>query len=107
MSSGRSATWDDGGIPSDADMATDAGEVASDAGSVDGGTEPPPPPPPPTTDCPTVRVTTVGLPLNVRSIPSVSGDIVGTLAEGAVVMVIEETTGDSVEGVTTWYEIDS
>jgi hypothetical protein len=65
------------------------------------------PPPPPVTDCPRVRVITVGLSLNVRSGPSVDGTIVGTLAEGAIVTVIGTTTGDAVEGNTTWHEIES
>jgi len=58
-------------------------------------------------DCPRVRVSVgPGLTLNVRPDPSTTNAPVGSLAEGAVVEVVDdEVFGESVEGVDLWYEI--
>lgn len=84
-------------VEADAAPDPDAGPEALDAGAV--------PEPPPV--CPRVRVTTVGLPLNVRSSPHLDGALVGTLAEGAIVDAIAIVDGDPVDGVSTWYEVDT
>jgi murein DD-endopeptidase MepM/ murein hydrolase activator NlpD len=98
--------------PDASDPPTDAGVMEADAApAVDAGVEPeqadagPAPEPPPA--CPRIRVTTVGLPLNVRSTPRLDGTLVGTLAEGAIVDAVATVTGDTVDGVSTWYEIDA
>ncbi|OGQ23700.1 MAG: hypothetical protein A2138_11795 [Deltaproteobacteria bacterium RBG_16_71_12] len=72
--------------------------------------EPPPEEPPPTdpvADCPKVRVVgTGGEVLNVRPDASTGQAPVGTLAPGQVVDVIDVVSGQTVNGVDTWYEID-
>jgi hypothetical protein len=87
----------------------DGGALRADAGTViepdtgiaetDAGTMMEPGP------CPRVRITTVGISLNVRSEPSTDGTIVGTVDEGAIVAVVSTITGDVVEGIDVWYEI--
>lgn len=75
----------------------------TDAGPADAGPPPDPPPPPP--PCPRIRVTTVGISLNVRDAPRLAGAVVGSLAEGAIVDVVSIVVGDTVDGVDTWYEV--
>ena len=88
-------------IEADAAPAPDAGPEVLDAGAPDAGSVPEP------AACPRVRVLTVGLPLNVRSTPRLTGALVGTLPEGAIVDAVATVTGDTVDGVSTWYEIDA
>lgn len=58
-------------------------------------------------DCPRVRVSVAdGLTLNVRPDPSTANPPVGALADGAIVDVVAETVGESVEGNDVWFEID-
>ncbi len=59
-------------------------------------------------DCPRVRVDVgAGLTLNVRPDASTANAPVGSLANGAIVDVLGETTGESIEGVDLWYEIQN
>ncbi len=59
-------------------------------------------------DCPRARVTVgAGLTLNVRPDPSTANPPVGSLAHGAVVDVLGETMGESIEGVDVWFEIEN
>lgn len=59
-------------------------------------------------DCPRVQVNVgAGLTLNVRPDASTANAPVGSLGHGAIVDVLGETTGESIEGVELWYEIDS
>ncbi len=55
--------------------------------------------------CPRIRVTTVGIALNVRDAPRLAGAIVGTLPEGAIASVVSVVVGDTVDGIATWYEV--
>ena len=58
-------------------------------------------------DCPRVRITVgAGLTLNVRPDPSTNNPPVGSLADGALVEVVGETTGEVIDGNALWYEID-
>ncbi len=71
--------------------------------------EPPAEEPPvdPVADCPQVRVVdTGGEVLNVRPDPSTANPVVGTLAAGAVVDVIDVVHGQEINGDDAWYEID-
>jgi hypothetical protein len=90
--------------PGDAGLA-DGGFAEPDAGA-DAGADASAPPPDPLADCPRARVVTDGLPLNVRSEPSTDGAIVGSLAEGTIVDVVGRTTGEVVDDVTEWLEVD-
>jgi len=103
--------------PFDGAVAPFDGAVSSDAHTLDAGVEtvvdagePPmvesPPEPAPDT-CPRVRITTVGLSLNVRSAPRTGATIVGTLEQGSLVSVVRAITGEVVDGVDVWYEIDA
>jgi hypothetical protein len=56
--------------------------------------------------CAHVRVETDGGPLNVRSSPSTSGTIRGTVGDGEVLVRTSSTSGQSVRGVTTWHQIE-
>lgn len=59
-------------------------------------------------DCPRVRVTVgAGLTLNVRPDPSTVNPPIGSLADGALVDVIGEAIGESIDGEDLWYEIDN
>ncbi len=59
-------------------------------------------------DCPRVRVTVgVGLTLNVRPDPSTVNPPIGSLADGALVDVIGQALGESIDGEDLWYEIDN
>jgi hypothetical protein len=60
----------------------------------------------PTSDCPRARVevTDTG-PLNVRPDPSTQNAPVGTLPNGTIVDVVEQLTGESIEGNVTWFSI--
>lgn len=59
-------------------------------------------------DCPRVRVTVgAGLTLNVRPDPSTVNPPIGSLADGALVDVIGEMVGESIDGEDLWYEIDN
>ncbi|MCR9159223.1 MAG: peptidoglycan DD-metalloendopeptidase family protein [Nannocystaceae bacterium] len=59
-------------------------------------------------DCPRVRVTVgAGLTLNVRPDPSTQNPPVGSLADGALVDVVGESLGESIDGEDLWYEIDN
>ena len=72
--------------------------------------EPPPDEPPPddpVAGCPQVRVVgTGGEVLNVRPDPSTANPVVGALAAGAVVDVIDVVSGQAINGEDTWFEID-
>lgn len=58
--------------------------------------------------CPRVQVNVgAGLTLNVRPDPSTANAPVGSLGNAAIVDVLGETTGESIDGVDLWYEIDS
>ncbi|MBV1860985.1 MAG: peptidoglycan DD-metalloendopeptidase family protein, partial [Nannocystaceae bacterium] len=58
--------------------------------------------------CPRVRVDVgAGLTLNVRPDPSTVNAPVGSLANGAVVDVLGEVLGESIDGVELWYEIEN
>jgi murein DD-endopeptidase MepM/ murein hydrolase activator NlpD len=75
-----------------------AAEPGDPAPSDEGG-------PPP--DCLAVRVVnTGGVTLNVRPDPSTADAPIGSLPPGAVVDVLDLVTGQVVNGVATWYEID-
>lgn len=59
-------------------------------------------------DCPRVRVNVgAGLTLNVRPDASTANAPVGSLANGAIVDVLGETTGESIDGVDLWFEIEN
>lgn len=59
-------------------------------------------------DCPRVQVNVgAGLTLNVRPDASTANAPVGSLANGAIVDVLGETVGESIEGIELWYEIDN
>lgn len=112
-SSGREPI-DPTAMTSDASVDLDGAAAPSVDGGVpapsDAGMEPPPPPPPPpdpTSMCPRVRVTTSGVDLNVRPDPSTSMDPVGSLAPGTIVTVVSAAMGQLVDGVYTWYEVES
>lgn len=107
--------------PLDAGAAADAG-LAADAGSVDlepGAAAPVAPPastaaPLPDPEigwsaerCPRVRVTTRGVPLNVRPEASTARAAVGSLEPGTVVEVRAAVTGERIDGIDLWYEIVS
>jgi murein DD-endopeptidase MepM/ murein hydrolase activator NlpD len=58
--------------------------------------------------CPRVRVVVPpGEVLNVRPTPSTAMDPVGTLANGAIVDVVAQVAGESLDGNDQWYQIDS
>jgi hypothetical protein len=58
-------------------------------------------------DCTQVRVTnTGGVVLNIRPDPSTVHAAVGSLDPGETVDVIDVVSGQTVNGVSTWYEID-
>ncbi|MEZ4221566.1 MAG: peptidoglycan DD-metalloendopeptidase family protein [Polyangiaceae bacterium] len=57
--------------------------------------------------CDRVRIVTSGAALNVRPEPSTSGTPVGTLPNGSIVDVTSKTSGESVNGNDTWYEIQT
>lgn len=61
----------------------------------------------PPADCPRVRVHTPGDVLNVRPTPSTAMPAVGTLADGAIVDVLEVVQGEAIEGDPTWYHVQS
>lgn len=59
-------------------------------------------------ECPRVQVNVgAGLTLNVRPDPSTANAPVGSLGHAAIVDVLGETTGETIEGVDLWYEIDN
>lgn len=68
---------------------------------------PPPAPDPALAECLQVRVVnTGGAVLNVRADPSTAHGVVTTLAAGEIVDTIDIVMGESINGDTTWYEID-
>ncbi len=59
-------------------------------------------------DCPRARVVVgVGLTLNVRPDPSTVNPPVASLANGALVDVLDEVVGETIDGSDLWYEIDT
>jgi hypothetical protein len=81
--------------PTDSDGGTETGE--SDEGST--GVH---------TDCRRVQVNVgAGLTLNVRPDPSTANAPVGSLSHGAIVDVLGESTGESIDGVDLWFEIQN
>ncbi len=59
-------------------------------------------------DCPRVQVTVMpGNTLNVRPTPSVAGEPVGALDNGAIVDAVALVHGEVVEGSDLWFEIQS
>ncbi len=59
-------------------------------------------------DCPRVRVVVgAGLTLNVRPDPSTANPSIASLADGALVDVLDEVAGESIDGDDLWYEIDT
>jgi Peptidase family M23/Bacterial SH3 domain len=90
---------------STAPASTSPAESDDDGSSDDGPT--PAPDLPPANDCPRVKITVMpGNALNVRPEPSTAGDPVGELPNNAVVDALGETTGEAVDGIDTWYEVD-
>ncbi|MGE0792118.1 MAG: peptidoglycan DD-metalloendopeptidase family protein [Sandaracinaceae bacterium] len=83
--------------PLDGGVAVDAGAAPVDAGN-DAG---------PMAECPRVRVTTVGIALNVREQPRLDATVVGSLPEGSIVDARGQVSGDAVDGIDTWYEVAS
>lgn len=62
----------------------------------------------PLADCPRLRVVVApGEVLNVRPTPSTAEAPVGQLANGAIVEVIAQVDGETIDGNSTWYEISS
>ena len=62
----------------------------------------------PTNDCPRAHVQVADTaPLNVRPDPSTQSAPVGTLANGAIVDVVAQVTGESVDGNDIWFSISS
>ena len=60
----------------------------------------------PTNDCPRAHVQVVDTgPLNVRPDPSTQNAPVGTLPNGAIVDVVEQVTGESIDGNDVWFSI--
>lgn len=58
-------------------------------------------------DCPRARVTTNGGDLNIREQPDTSTDnVIGSLANGAVVPVLDRVQGETVLDTSEWFEID-
>ncbi len=56
--------------------------------------------------CPRVRISVAaGSALNVRPTPSTELDPVGSLPNNAVVDVLDEVVGESIDGVALWYEV--
>lgn len=57
-------------------------------------------------DCPRVRVVVgSGEVLNVRPDPSTAQDPIGSLPNGAIVDVLEEVTGEAIDGNDAWFHI--
>lgn len=84
----------------------DGGSASTDSGATggggsssgDGGAQP--------NDCPRARIDVPnGEVLNVRPDPSTANPPVGTLSSGDIVDVIEQVTGESVEGNDVWFSI--
>jgi hypothetical protein len=81
-----------------------SGDDSADESSSDGGVLPDLPP---ENDCPRAKVSVnPGDTLNVRPDPSTAQDPIGSLPNNAVVDVVEQTTGESVDGNDTWLKID-
>ena len=57
--------------------------------------------------CPRVRADVPGEVLNVRSSANTTSDVVGSLPDRALATVLAQVDGEVVDGVTTWYEIES
>ncbi len=58
--------------------------------------------------CPRVRADVPpGTPLNVRPDPSTTNEPVGALQSGAIVDVVAQVQGESIDGNTLWYQIAS
>lgn len=107
-SSGSEDSSDDGGTPpASTTVASTAPAESSDEGGDGSSDEAPTPDLPPANDCPRVKITVMaGNALNVRPDPSTAGEPVGELPNNAVVDALGEVTGEAVDGVDTWYEID-
>jgi hypothetical protein len=62
----------------------------------------------PVSDCPRAKVDVAeGATLNVRPTPSTSGAPVGVLADGDIVDVVAQVSGETIEGNPTWFQIQS
>lgn len=96
---GPSGTGAGEGSGGDDTTAGSGGEAASTTGSGGaGGTD----------DCPRVRADVPpGSPLNVRPDPSTTNEPVGVLTSGAIVDVVAEVQGETIDGNSLWYEITS
>lgn len=78
----------------------DEGSSTSGAASTDEGTTGEP------NECPRVRVVVAaGETLNVRPMPSTAQAPIGSLANNAIVDVIEQVEGESIDGTTLWFHI--
>lgn len=111
----------DAGAPNAADAtasAPDAASAAADAApaTAPDAAQPPPVEPPPTepapsgppADCTRVRVVnTGGDTLNIRPDPSTGQSPVGSLNAGSVVDVLARVDGQSINGVTVWFQIQT
>jgi len=92
---GAGGSQDGGG--GGASSGTDSGATGG-GGSGSGGAQP--------NECPRARIAVPnGEVLNVRPDPSTANPAVGTLANGDIVDVIEQVTGESVEGNDVWFSI--
>lgn len=92
---------DDSGGADEPDSAGEADDVEEESGD-------PPEDPGPGNDCPNVKVEVdAGLRLYIRAAPNTDGDPVGELYRDSVVRVVDEVQGESVDGETLWYEIES
>ncbi len=89
--------WSDASDPDAAALPEDAAASMADSGSA----------PDAAMECPRVRITTVGLTLNVRPDPSTAGDPIGALDPGTVVTVVDVTHGEMVDGDDVWYGIET
>ena len=80
----------------DASEALDAASNGVDAAPDDAAPE---------DDCPRIRVT-ADSGLNIREEANTSSDILGALANGTVVTVLERVQGETVSGESEWFQIE-
>lgn len=119
MGSGMTAAWDgeessgtaaeeSSGAPGTTAPATTLEPGSSEGEPADSSEgDAPLPDLPPANDCPRAKVSVMpGNSLFVRPDPSTGGEAVGELPNNAVVDVVAETTGEVVDGIDTWFEID-
>jgi len=109
-------TADAGASPPDAASAAADAAPAATPDAAQPPVEPPPVEPPPVepppsgppADCTRVRVVnTGGDTLNIRPDPSTGQSPIGSLNAGSVVDVLARVDGQSIDGVTTWYQVET